>query len=57
MISTNDQPYKWKKLAQKVKEIKGNENLADEQAEKVIDFMKMIAELELIIKYQEARKS
>lgn len=55
-LYVNSLSDKWKKLAQKVKAIEGNENLSDEQAEKVIDFLKMLAELELIIKYQEAMK-
>lgn len=57
MNQTNDKPDKWEKLAQELKEIKGNENISDELAERVIDFLKMLAEVELIIKYQEAMKS
>lgn len=57
MNHKNDQPDKWEKLTQNVKEIEGKENLSDEQAEKIIDFLKMLAEVELIIKYQEAMKS
>lgn len=47
MNHTNDKPAKWEKFALKVKEIDGNVNLSDEQAEKVIDFLKMLAELEI----------
>lgn len=47
MNHTNDQPDKWKKLAQELKKIKGKEHLTDEQAEKVIDFLRELAELEI----------
>lgn len=47
MNSINGKPDKWKKLAQKVKEIEGNENISDEMAERVIEFLKMLAELEI----------
>jgi hypothetical protein len=47
MNHTNDKPDKWKKLAQKVKEIEGNENISDGLAEQVIDFLRQLAEIEL----------
>jgi cytochrome c1 len=45
-----DKPDKWKKLAQKVKEIKEKENLTDEEAENVINFLRELAELEIRMK-------
>jgi predicted YcjX-like family ATPase len=47
MNQTNDKPDKWEKLAQELKEIKGNENISDELAERVIDFLRQLAELEI----------
>jgi len=47
MHDTNIKPDRWKKLAQELKKIKGKEHLSDEQAEKVIDFLRELAELEI----------
>lgn len=38
MSHINNKPDIWKKLAQKVKETKGNENIFDDLAEQVIIF-------------------
>lgn len=50
MSRTNNKSDIWKRLAQKVKEIEGNENISDEMAERVIEFLKMLAELEIKMK-------
>jgi hypothetical protein len=49
MNHTSDKPDKWKKLAQEVKNIEGNENISDEMAERVVDFLRELAELEIRI--------
>jgi hypothetical protein len=47
MYQNDDKPRNWKKLVKKVKEIEGNENISDELAERVVDFLYMLAELEV----------
>lgn len=47
MYQNDIKPANWNKLVQQVKKIEGNEDISNELAERVVEFLYMIAELEV----------